>query len=175
MWPLVVLAGILSVGSFFFILQSGGDSEALGTVGEPEGTQTYEETSARHVSTKVDYPRAPSTGGDHSPAWQTCGVYFDEIEEERATHSMEHGAVWVTYQPSLPLEETLMIEEIVTTNYVGEQRYVLLSPYPENPAPVVASAWGKQIQIEEVSDPRLSQFINAFAGGSQAPEQGGPC
>ena len=55
------------------------------------------------------------------------------------------------------------------------QTYVLVSPYPDLPAPVVASAWGKQLRLDSADDPRLDEFVRAFRLGRQAPERGGPC
>jgi hypothetical protein len=52
---------------------------------------------------------------------------------------------------------------------------VLVSPYPDLPAPVVASAWGKQLQLDSANDPRLEQFVSAFREGPQTPEPGAPC
>jgi hypothetical protein len=46
---------------------------------------------------------------------------------------------------------------------------------PDDPAPIVASAWGRQLMLDRVDDPRLDHFIRAFRLGSQAPERGGPC
>ena len=57
----------------------------------------------------------------------------------------------------------------------GRQHYVLVSPYPDLPTPVVASAWSRQVQLGSVDDPRLEQFITAFRLGLLAPERGGPC
>ncbi|HET9972943.1 MAG TPA: DUF3105 domain-containing protein [Streptosporangiaceae bacterium] len=31
-----------------------------------------------------------------------CGIYDQPVPNERAVHNMEHGAIWITYQPSLP-------------------------------------------------------------------------
>ena len=40
---------------------------------------------------------------------------------------------------------------------------------------VVLVAWGRRLEVQSASDPRIAQFVNAFAGGPQAPEQGGYC
>ena len=53
--------------------------------------------------------------------------------------------------------------------------YILVSPYPGLPAPVVASAWGKQVRLSSVDDPERAKFVNAYRDGPQAPERGGQC
>jgi hypothetical protein len=60
------------------------------------------------------------------------------VRNETAVHSMEHGAVWITCRPGLPTEQVDKLRELATS-----KTYVLASPYPDLPAPVVASAWGK--------------------------------
>jgi len=83
---------------------------------------------------------------------------------------MEHGTVWITYRPSLPKDQ---VEKI--RNLVQNQTYMLASPYPNLPAPVVASAWGKQLKLGSANDPRLEQFVSAYRQGPQTPEPGAPC
>ena len=58
-----------------------------------------------HVAGPVAYSVTPPVGGDHSPVWLNCGVYDRPVPNERAVHDLEHGAVWVTYRPSLPATE----------------------------------------------------------------------
>ena len=83
---------------------------------------------------------------------------------------MERGAVWITYQPDLPSDQVEVLK-----NLAHDNTYVLVSPFPDSPAPVVASAWGKQLQLDSATDPRLDQFVSAFREGTQTPEPGAPC
>ena len=53
--------------------------------------------------------------------------------------------------------------------------HVLVSPYPGLPAPVVAVAWNRRLRLASATDPRLLQFVAAFAAGPQAPEPGATC
>jgi hypothetical protein len=57
----------------------------------------------------VDYPQSPPVGGPHNPIWQNCGFYSKPVRDEYAVHSMEHGAVWITYSPTFLVhdQETL--------------------------------------------------------------------
>ncbi|HET9966829.1 MAG TPA: DUF3105 domain-containing protein [Streptosporangiaceae bacterium] len=55
-----------------------------------------------HVARPVTYSGTPPVGGRHNATWMNCGIYDQPVPNERAVHNMEHGAIWITYQPSLP-------------------------------------------------------------------------
>ena len=83
---------------------------------------------------------------------------------------MEHGAVWITYRTDLQPTQTNRLRQLA----VG-QTHVLASQYPDLPAPVVVSAWGRQLKLDSVEDPRLEQFVQVFRQGPTTPEPGAPC
>jgi hypothetical protein len=112
----------------------------------------------------------PPVGGVHSPRWQNCGIYDRPVETKNAVHSMEHGAVWITYQPELPEEDVAVLSDLVRG-----QTYLLLTPYPGLKSPVVLSAWGIQLEVDSVDDARVEEFIGAYRLGPQTPEFGAAC
>ena len=95
--------------------------------------------------------------------------YDAPVPNENAVHSMEHGAVWVTYRPDLPSDQVSSLQELLNGPYD------ILSPYPGLAAPVVASAWGKQLTLDVADDARLPAFLKTYRQGSQAPEPGAAC
>ncbi|WP_148575343.1 DUF3105 domain-containing protein [Nocardioides caldifontis] len=135
-----------------------------------EGVEQFTDLSRNHVETAVDYPQTPSVGGDHSSVWVNCGTYTSAIDPMQATHSLEHGAVWIGYDPSLEAAEVEKLVGIAEAN-----NYVLLSPVEDVPAPVTVSAWGNQLQLESPDDPRLEVFVQKYQQGEQTPEPGAPC
>ncbi len=127
--------------------------------------------SRNHVAGRVRYDQTPPVGGDHSSAWQKCGYYGRVITPERGVHSMEHGAVWITFRSGIGRDEKSRLRQLAETH-----DHVLVSQWNDNlPAPVVASAWGRQVKLRSAGDPELQQFVDMFAGGPQAPEKGVPC
>ena len=141
-----------------------GDAAAGGV---PEGTEEIVVGPATHVTDDVEYDRFPPAGGPHDSAWLNCGVYSEPIRPENVVHSMEHGAVWVTYDPT-----TVELDAIQD---LGGRPHVVVSPTADLSAPVVATAWGVQLKLDGPDDPRLEQFLRAFVQGPQTPEPGAPC
>lgn len=149
-----------------------GEREELDlTVADAGVVRTFEVRDRLHVEGSVHYEQTPPVGGNHSSAWQRCGFYSEFIAPERGVHSLEHGAVWITYHPQLPSREVRRLRQLA-----GENDHVLVSRWDDTlAAPVVASAWGRQMRLLTATDPKLEEFIREFAGGRQAPEQGVPC
>lgn len=123
-----------------------------------------------HVNGEVVYPQTPPAGGKHSPVWLNCGVYATAVSNENAVHSLEHGAVWITYRPGLSAAGLARVRALA-----AGQNHLIVSPYPGLPAAVAASAWGKQLRVQSASDPRLKQFVSTYEQGPQTPEPGAAC
>jgi putative peptide zinc metalloprotease protein len=136
----------------------------------PAGTESFFVRTREHVEGPIAYDRSPPVGGDHAPIWQNCGFYSTPIRSENGVHSMEHGAVWITYRPDLSASDQQTLRRIAQS-----QIHVLVTPQPGLTAPVVASSWGRQIRLDSANDPRLASFLRAFRLGPDAPERGGPC
>ncbi len=135
-----------------------------------------------HLPGPVQYSVTPPVGGAHNATWMTCGVYDKPVPSERAVHNLEHGAVWITYQPSLPQSEVSQLQAffgrqtVLSPGGAGGSRYIDLTPYPGLPAPIVVTSWGFQLRLTSAADPRLQQFVNKFRASQQyTPEYGGSC
>ena len=136
-----------------------------------------------HVTVPVTYSVTPPVGGNHNPVWLNCGVYENPVPSEYAVHDIEHGAIWITYQPSLPQAEVSQLRSFVGRQSVlspgggaAGSRYMDLTPYPGLPAPIVVSSWGFQLRLTSPTDPRLQQFVDKFRFSPQySPEYPGEC
>lgn len=172
----VLLLGTVGAGC------GGDDDDGAGEGGkegpEPRGpmvigeVETYDDhLLATHVDKPVEYRLTPPVGGPHWQAWQDCGFYDQPVRSEAAVHSMEHGAVWITYRPDLPADQVEQIRAL------AEQPYVLASPWEDDslPAPIVLSAWGAQLGVRSLPSPGADTFLTAYREGSSAPEPGAPC
>jgi hypothetical protein len=157
------------------VTNGGGKSDPVAGSSQIRGLKTFPNLPANHVDpTPVNYQKLygmdPPAGGNHWAGWLNCGVYDQPQQNERAVHDLEHGAIWITYDPKKVTEAqvTAMVANLPNT-------YLTVSPYPGLPAPVVASAWGTQVQLTGTKDSRLKQFISAFRRSPNAPEPTSPC
>lgn len=138
---------------------------------EVEGVVTVETAVAnQHDDTLViPFGGTPPTGGPHASVWQNCGIYTTPIEAQFAIHSMEHGAVWITYNPDLPADQVSALESMVR----GET-YMLLNPYPDQSSPIVLTVWDRQLAVDSVDDARMAEFIDRYKQ-VRGPESGSAC
>jgi hypothetical protein len=158
----VVLALVVALVAWAIIR----DSPALVDL---SAVEEYENSPADHTTEPVAYDVIPPVGGPHHPSWFNCGVYQDELPLEHVVHSLEHGAVWLSYQPSLPADQIAVLEEL------GEQEYMMVSPLGEQDSPVVATSWDTQLTLDEADERTLQAFIREFKQGPKTPEPGALC
>ena len=156
--------------ALLLLVACGGSDAAETSPTTLAGVETFTIDGNDHVDTDVVYPQSPPVGGNHSARWQTCGFYTEPVKNENAVHSLEHGAVWITFDPGLPADEITKLGALAKG-----QSHVLVSPYPGNPAPVVASAWGLQMKFGRSVDPGIAAFVKAYQNGPQTPEPGATC
>ncbi|MCC5475874.1 DUF3105 domain-containing protein [Streptomyces sp. NPDC059680] len=138
-----------------------------------DGVQTWSGKLPRtHVTAKVSYPMHPPVGGNHNPIWATCDgtVYTKPLRDENAVHSLEHGAVWVTYTSKAKKAD---VDALAAK--VKKTSFSLMSPYENQAAPLILSAWGHQVAVKSADDPEVNKFFKAYVQGPQTPEPGAAC
>ena len=116
-------------------------------------------TAQDHVAGPQTYKISPPVGGAHNVRWQNCqGMVYDApVPKEHAVHSMEHGAVWVTYRPGLPADQVQKLAD-----KVKGKDFMLMSPYEGLDKPISLQAWGYQLKLDSVDDSRIDEFIRAL-------------
>ena len=143
--------------------------DAGGTGATIEGVETFT-NETQHVEGTVDYPQNPPAGGPHNQYWLNCGVYDQPQQNENAVHSLEHGAVWVTYDAS-----QVSGDELATLKSYLPSTYVILSPYEGLPTPIVLSAWNAQLQLQSADDERIPTFFEEYWRNQNVPEPNALC
>ncbi|GAA3065783.1 DUF3105 domain-containing protein [Streptomyces glomeratus] len=182
-----VVVGGLVVGGVVLIQSQTGDkaaaaSDAKGAshakspghfVTGADGVRTWKGTLGRtHTTKTVSYPMEPPVGGDHHPVWQNCNgdVYTKPVDSMNAVHSLEHGAVWVTYNSKAAKAD---VDALAAK--VRKTPYTLMSPVEDQKDPIMLSAWAHQRTVTSASDPNVDKFLAEFVQGAQTPEPGAAC
>jgi uncharacterized protein DUF3105 len=162
----------------------GGSGEAAGgetttSGGEPigpadegiEGVEAFEIASNAHTTANLVYDHRPPAGGEHNPTPATCGFYdSDPPADQHMVHSLEHGAVWIAFDPDIDAAEKDALRDLV-----GSEPKTMASPYEGLESPLVVTAWARQLQLDSVDDPRLEQFIDRYRASGQSPEPTAAC
>ena len=128
----------------------------------------YDDLRTDHTGEDVEYEMTPPAGGPHDPSWLECGAYDEPVRDENVVHDLEHGTVWITYDPDLSDDDVAALEARLPENGI-------LSPYPGLPAPVVVTVWERQLLLDGADDPRLELFVAELGGGVTAPEPFASC
>ncbi|WP_229663071.1 DUF3105 domain-containing protein [Microbacterium album] len=140
-----------------------------GTGAVIEGVETFENDTT-HVEGTVDYPQNPPAGGPHNAFWLNCGTYTEPQVAEHAVHSLEHGALWVTYDA-----EQIQGADLDRLRGLMPSSYVILSPYEGMDTPIALSGWNVQLKVDSVDDPRIPEFIEEYWRHQDVPEPGASC
>ncbi|MBM9460584.1 DUF3105 domain-containing protein [Nocardioides sp. zg-536] len=169
---LAVLAAVLVLTAAVLVpvLLADDEAERAGPVDLSEVTE-HDDLSNAHlrIGEGFDYPQSPPVGGEHAPMWLECGVYDEPVPEVYAVHDLEHGTVWITYRPEdLERKEVDALAGLLPDNGI-------MSPYPDQDAPVVITVWGRQLALTGADDPRIRLFLDAYGAGETAPEPFASC
>ena len=150
------------------------EAERVSSPEEIEGLTGYEYAPGAHTGEPVAYTERPPVGGPHDFVWADCtGTVYDvDIRHGNAVHSLEHGAVWITYDP-----EQVDAEDIDALAGLVEGRPgVTLSPYAGQERPIRLQSWGHQLFVDAADDPRIGQFVDLLVFHPDlTPEPGAPC
>ncbi|MFB7669077.1 DUF3105 domain-containing protein [Kitasatospora sp. NPDC056138] len=169
----VLVASMIGVGAWVALdAKSKQDAKTAASKAPIEGVKTFGNLSRNHVTTKVNYPQTPPVGGDHNPVWANCmGTVYDKpLENENAVHSLEHGAVWVTYNAKASAADLKTLSAKVKAT-----PYSLMSPYPDEKGTITLTAWGTQLVLDSADDPRVDEFFTKYVQGPQTQEPGASC
>ena len=166
--PALGIAAVAALGALVVFVAADVTGNPQAATDPPPGTEFFTITEFSHTTGPVQYDPEPPVGGPHDPTWLACGVYREPVRNENAVHSLEHGAVWITYPPDLDEGSVSTVEGF------GRRAKVIVSPYPGLDATVVASAWGAQLRMDQVDTDLIDQFIRAFAGRA-GREPAAPC
>lgn len=162
---LVIVAVIGGVGYLFATSNPDGSANSL--LGEE-----IEDLGANHITQgdKVTtYNSNPPTSGPHWPSPAGCKVYNEEVPDEAVVHSLEHGAVWVSYKNIEDKDLVAKLEEVANRN-PGK---LILSPRSANDSDIALVSWNRLLELEAFDENQITEFIKS--NRNNAPEPFAQC
>ena len=119
-------------------------------------------------SPRPNYNSNPPTSGPHGSTINK-GVHDEEFPDESLVHNLEHGVVWVSYQPDIPEEVVNELEDITKSH--GK---VVLTIRSANEKDIALSAWGRLDTFDvnpdgTIDKARIEDFIKRYR--NKAPER----
>jgi hypothetical protein len=132
--------------------------------------------AGKHVqpTQRVAYDQSPPFGGPHDGYWAACNgvVYPKAVRTENMVHALEHGAVWIAYNP----DQVKGADLDKLKSKVSGQQFMMLSPYPGLDKPISLQSWGHQLKLDKADDPRIDEFVKALDRNQYTyPEVGASC
>jgi hypothetical protein len=181
-WGLIIGAVVVAVFAaavltYAVLKVNAANADKVTSVNDIAGVKTYNYPAGQtHVDTAVKYAESPPVGGPHAPppSWADCTgtVYTVDIRHENAVHSLEHGAVWIAYNPDDVSQADIDTLAKLVQNKSGR----MLSPYAGLDAPISIQSWGHQLKLDSAGDKRIKQFADFFTlNNKYTPEPGASC
>ena len=141
--------------------------------GKPEvGKEVTVMENSNHIKpgeAHEPYTSNPPTSGPHFTDPASWGIKTEELPDETLIHNLEHGGVWVSYQPDKV--DTATIDKL--TNLVKQYRSkVILEPRKANDHPIAVVSWGRIMTLDSYDEQQLKGFIdrNRNHGPEQVPD-----
>ena len=130
----------------------------------PDYSREMPYEGADHVAegTKITYQSNPPTSGSHWSDPLLDGMYDTEKPDEAIVHSLEHGRIWISYQPSLPQPAIDQLKSVAS-----KEKRVILTPRALNEAPIALAAWQRldTFNLDDdgnVDEQRILDFIQRY-------------
>jgi Protein of unknown function (DUF3105) len=182
-WGLIVAAVVVAVFAaavltYAVVKVNKANADKVTSIDQIDGIKSYGYAAGQeHVATDVDYKESPPVGGPHDPNWADCtGTVYDvDIRHENAVHGLEHGAVWITYNP-----DKVSASDIATlAKLVTNHNYRMMSPYAGLDSPISLQSWNHQLKVDSAGDVRIKKFADFLTTNADVdghyPEVGASC
>jgi len=157
----VVLAVAIGVGFWLFKTSAKKSANLLGQTFENQGQVHITEGSTNHPA----YNSNPPTSGWHWPSPAAWGIYPGGQPDERLVHNLEHGGIWISYQPGKVDQNT--INQL--NDYANRYAKIIVEPRDKDSAPIVLAAWTHLENLNSYDETKILEFIRAYY--DQGPEK----
>ncbi len=122
-----------------------------------------------HVTGSIDYSghTNPPSYGPHHPSPLFSGIYLSEQADADLVHNLEHGHVWISYNPALlDASDILRLQYLVAA--FGAGKGIVLTPRSGNATAIALVSWAHLEQLTSLDLTEAREFILTNRG--HAPE-----
>ena len=158
---------ILGGGMWFLTAQS---NKEQAKISKPLMGEEIPDQGRGHVpdGTKLDFNSNPPTSGRHYAKWITRGIYDKSQIDGNLVHSLEHGAVILSYKSDLPKEDVEKIKSVFSSVSVGKK---IMVSRDNLDVPVALTSWGRLLKLQTIDEAKIKEFMetNEDRGPEKAP------
>lgn len=159
---LVVFVVVLGLGFWLYKTSQPKTAKDLpGQTFESQGQEHIDQGSTEHPA----YSSNPPTSGSHWPQPAEWGVYKIRQPDEQLIHNLEHGGIWISYNPEKVDTQTISKLEDFSNRY----KLIVVEPRETNDSAIVLAAWMHLQNLDSYNETVILKFIEAYY--NQGPEK----
>lgn len=160
---------ILGGGVWFLTVQTTKEETKLS---KPLTGEEIPDQGRGHVpdETKIEYNSNPPTSGQHYAKWITRGIYDKPQNDGNLVHSLEHGAVILSYKTDIAKDDVEKIKSVFSSVSVSKK---IIVPRDNLDVPVALTSWGRLLKLQTIdatSEAKIKEFMET--NEDRGPEKG---
>ncbi len=163
-WIIVIVLVVLVGGGIIYFVAKGTAPQT------PDYSVFFPAQSREHIevgATHPDYNSNAPSGGWHYALTAKKKYYTEPIPDENVIHNLEHGDVWITYNPRVSQETKDILKKF-------EFSKILISPREANTTDIALVAWERVDAFDvatagESLEFRIRDFIKRYR--NKGPEK----
>lgn len=131
--------------------------------------QEYEDEGRDHLQdgqSPPTYQTNPPVSGSHDPTPAEWGFYDQELPDGKAIHNLEHGGIWVSYQPGVLNDEEINQLKKLASEY-GQR--LIVSPRAKNDSKIAVASWRHLEKLDKLDLELIKSFLTTNV--NQSPEE----
>ena len=163
---------VIIVGGVFFISgQSNNQNQnslSTQTSTKPLMGQEVSIQGQTHIKRGEKHPaynsNPPTSGWHYGDGVGGAGIHDTEIPDELLVHSLEHGAVILSYNASLPASDVEKLKQIFRQT-TGKG---IMVPRSNLDAPIALTSWGRLLKLQSIDEKTIKAFFTT--NSNRGPE-----